>query len=55
VEGTGRKGEAAGLLAGIARAKTRVTHLTQLKSIDAEEKGEEAEEEREEGKTKQNE
>lgn len=55
MEGAGREGEAAGLLAGVARAKTRVAYLTQLKSIDAEEKGEEAEEEREEGKTKQNE
>lgn len=53
MEGAGREGEAAGLLASVARVKTRIAHLTKLKSIGAKEKGEEAEEEREEGKTGQ--
>ena len=55
MEGAGREGETSCLLASVARAKTRVTHLTKLKPIDVEEKGEEAEEERKEGETEQNE
>ena len=53
MEGAGREGETAGLLASIARVETRVTYATKLELIDVEEEGEEAEEERKEGETKQ--